>query len=217
MADAAAAAATRANDKQQLGSSSSVIVAALAPEPGRAATKRELMRQAQAQLQQERDRVDQEKKERLRARAKEQRWKSYGPDGQGFATTGLKRQEYWKWKGEPTPDTVLAYKFATGRAAYPFASIMAPLAYPCGPIACAQDQPYEWRPGYDPAEEEARRERLKAEELAIELELNPPPPVDKKSLECVAAGGGTGVPNENEKGVLVPRPVAVSSCQDDRR
>ena len=197
MADAATA--LGAAPGQQLVASSSV---ASAP-GGRVATKRELMLQAQAQLHAERDCVEREKKQRLRARAKESRWKTYGPDGKGFATTGLKRQEYWKWKGEPTPDTVLAYKFATGRAAYPFKSIMAPLNYPCGPIACAEDQPYEWRPGYDPAEEQARRERLEAEQLAIELEMNPPPPVDKKSLECVvlhdarsmmrsAAGRGEG-------------------------
>lgn len=89
---------------------------------------------------------------------------------------------YWKWKGEPTPDTVLSYQYATGRAAYPHKQIMNSIKYPCGPVAFADEQQYPWRPGFDPKAEENRRKMLLKREKELYLELNPPPPTDKKSL-----------------------------------
>eukprot|EP00750_Incisomonas_marina_P012786 INCI17160.10.p1 GENE.INCI17160.10~~INCI17160.10.p1 ORF type:complete len:1189 (+),score=247.68 INCI17160.10:491-3568(+) len=60
---------------------------------------------------------------------------------------------------------------------------MAPVNYPCGPVAFDDDQQYDWRPGYDSKREEERRHLLETEQAAIEMELRPPTPTDKASLE----------------------------------
>ena len=55
--------------------------------------------------------------------------------------------------------------------------------YPCGPVANADHQPYEWRPGYKPSHEAEYRQQVKDAEKEWQDMHDPPIPTDKKSLK----------------------------------
>ena len=50
-------------------------------------------KRAQLNVQRERDLVDKERRERAKIEAKRLRWEKYGPFGEGFASTGLRKEE----------------------------------------------------------------------------------------------------------------------------
>ena len=54
-----------------------------------------------AQIEVERKRAEEERRARLQAKAKARRWKNYGPEGKGFATTHLKGEEYVQQNAKP--------------------------------------------------------------------------------------------------------------------